>query len=470
MGDARFLTAVSGANPSLQGASVMTAAWWLAAVLLVIGLLSLIVGWQRRRRRDQVTRQRIDDRLHELARRRAELRDLEADRSRFLAAFSHDLKQPMQAVNLYLGSIERSLATAAMTSDERSRATESLLRLQQSVGYMNDVFDSVLDISRLDSGALEVRMERVHAWSFCERVLAQHQRMADDLGLVLELRGVDASQVALKTDPRLLERILRNFISNAMRYTKRGGLRLRIAQHGALCRISIVDTGSGIAAPLRKKIFDEFTRGDAAAMAAQGVGLGLAIARRLAARIGGRILLSSHVGLGSVFAIELPLSAASLSDAERTAMRDAHLVERLLPQLVVEPPINTLMVCIDADPDVANALRLLAPGLGVDIITAGGSADAIRQLAVRGLVPSLLMIDAQLQSESVAQVITLINDEFNMTVPVVLCSDDELLTNIEQHAGSQVALLQRPFTAEKLREAINASLSGWRAHQGRVDQ
>ena len=470
MGDARFLTAVSGANPSLQGASVMTAAWWLAAVLLVIGLLSLIVGWQRRRRRDQVTRQRIDDRLHELARRRAELRDLEADRSRFLAAFSHDLKQPMQAVNLYLGSIERSLATAAMTSDERSRATESLLRLQQSVGYMNDVFDSVLDISRLDSGALEVRMERVHAWSFCERVLAQHQRMADDLGLVLELRGVDASQVALKTDPRLLERILRNFISNAMRYTKRGGLRLRIAQHGALCRISIVDTGSGIAAPLRKKIFDEFTRGDAAAMAAQGVGLGLAIARRLAARIGGRILLSSHVGLGSVFAIELPLSAASLSDAERTAMRDAHLVERLLPQLVVEPPINTLMVCIDADPDVANALRLLAPGLGVDIITAGGSADAIRQLAVRGLVPSLLMIDAQLQSESVAQVITLINDEFNMTVPVVLCSDDELLTNIEQHAGSQVTLLQRPFTAEKLREAINASLSGWRAHQGRVDQ
>ena len=465
MGDARFLTAVSGANPSLQGASVMTAAWWLAAVLLVIGLLSLIVGWQRGRRRDQ----RIDDRLHELARRRAELRDLEADRSRFLAAFSHDLKQPMQAVNLYLGSIERSLATAAMTSDERSRATESLLRLQQSVGYMN-VFDSVLDISRLDSGALEVRMERVHAWSFCERVLAQHQRMADDLGLVLELRGVDASQVALKTDPRLLERILRNFISNAMRYTKRGGLRLRIAQHGALCRISIVDTGSGIAAPLRKKIFDEFTRGDAAAMAAQGVGLGLAIARRLAARIGGRILLSSHVGLGSVFAIELPLSAASLSDAERTAMRDAHLVERLLPQVVVEPPVNTLMVCIDADPDVANALRLLAPGLGVDIITAGGSADAIRQLAVRGLVPSLLMIDAQLQSESVAQVITLINDEFNTTVPVVLCSDDELLANIEQHAGSQVTLLQRPFAAEKLREAINASLSGWRAHQGRVDQ
>jgi signal transduction histidine kinase/CheY-like chemotaxis protein len=449
---------------------MLTAAGWLAAVLMAVGLLGLIAGWQRRRRRDQVTRGRIDDRLQELARRRAELRDLEADRSRFLAAFSHDLKQPMQAVNLYLGSIERSLSTAAMASDERARSTESLLRLQQSIGYMNDVFDSVLDISRLDSGALDVRMERVHAWSFCERVLAQHQRMADDLGLILELRGTDASQVSLKTDPRLLERILRNFISNAMRYTKRGGLRLRITQHGVLCRISIADTGSGIAAPLRKKIFDEFTRGDAAAMAAQGVGLGLAIARRLAARIGGRILLNSHVGLGSVFAIELPLSVASLSDAERAAIRDAHLVERVLPQIVVEAPVNTLMVCIDADPDVANALRLLAPGLGIDIITAGGSVDAIRQLAARGRVPSLLMIDAQLQTESVAQVITVINDEFNITIPVVLCSDEDRVANVDHHAGSPTTLLQRPFSAEKLRQAIHVSLSGWNARQGSMDQ
>ena len=469
MGDARFLTALSSPTSSLQDFFTMSAVWWVAAVLMASGLLSLFVVWQRRWRRDRVTGQRIDDRLQELARRRVELRDLEADRSRVLAAFSHDLKQPMQAVNLYLGSIERSLATATMASEERARSTESLLRLQQSIGYMNDVFDSVLDISRLDSGVMAVRMERVHAWSFCERVLAQHQRMADDLGLVLELRGTDASQLALKTDPRLLERILRNFISNAMRYTKRGGLRLRIAQRGMLCRISIADTGSGIAAPLRKKIFDEFTRGDASAMAAQGVGLGLAIARRLGARIGGRILLSSHVGLGSVFAIELPLSEASLSDAERAAIRDAHLIERVLPQVVVEPPVNTLMVCIDADPDVANALRLLAPGLGIDIITAGGSADAIRQLAIRSRIPSLLMIDSQLQSESVAQVITLINDEFNITIPVVLCSDEELVANTEQYAGSPVTLLQRPFSSEKLREAINASLSGWSARQYRMD-
>ena len=458
MGDA-LLRALSLPNLSLQDASVMSAAWWLAAAVVVGVLLSLIIGWQRRQTTDRDTRQRIDERLQELAQRRAELRDIEADRSRFLAAFSHDLKQPMQAVNLYLGSIERSLATAAMDTSERNRSTESLLRLRQSIGYMNDVFDSVLDISRLESGAMKVAIERVPVWSFCERVLLQHKRMADDLGLALELRGVGMEHELLQTDSRLLERILRNFISNSMRYTKAGGVRLRVSRRGPLCRISVVDTGSGISAPLRRKIFDEFTRGDAAAMATQGVGLGLAIARRLAARIGARIFLSSHLGMGSVFTIELPLSAAPLSDTERMALRDAQLLERVLPQLVVEPPINTLMVSIDADPDVANALRLLAPSLGIDILTAGGSVDAIRQLAARSLVPTLLMIDAQLQSESVAQVITLLNDEFNTTIPVVLCTDEDLVANVEQQVGSPVALLQRPFSAEKLREAINAALS-----------
>ncbi len=457
MGDARVLKAAS--VPDFWQPGLLPAAWLLAAILLATLVLSLIVVWQRRRTRDRGTRQRIDERLCELAERRAELREIEADRSRFLAAFSHDLKQPMQAVNLYVGTIERSLANAVMDAGERSRSTESLLRLRQSIGYMNDVFDSVLDISRLDSGAMEVAIERVHAQSFCERVLAQHKRMADDLGLVLEMRGVDMEQALLQTDPRLLERVLRNFISNAMRYTKAGGIRLRVSKHGTLCRIAVVDTGSGIAAPLRRKIFDEFTRGDAAAMAVQGVGLGLTIARRLAARIGGRILLSSHVGIGSVFAIELPLSATPLSDAERAVMRDTRLFESVLPHVVVEPPVNTLIVCIDADPDVGNALRLLAPALGIDIITAGGSADALRQLAALGGVPALLIIDAQLQSESAAQAITRINDEFNATMPVILCSDEDLLADVERQIGSPVTLLQRPFSVEKLREAINGALS-----------
>lgn len=438
------------------GRTLLAAAWpWAAALLSVVGL----GAWWHRSRRAQSTRVRIDELLHELAERRAELRDIEVERSRFLAAFSHDLKQPMQAINLYLGSMEDGLAHTRMDDAERARTMESLLRLKQGVAYMNDVFDSMIDVSRIDSGALEVGMARVPVVSFCERVLQQHRRMADDLGLRLEMRADGMEQAILQTDARLLERILRNFISNAMRYTRNGGLRLRITSRGMLCRIAIIDTGAGIAAAMRKKIFDEFTRGDAAAMASQGVGLGLSIARRLAARIGGRVTLRSHVGIGSVFAIDLPLSAAPLSDAERGAMRDEHILQQVLTQVVVEAPSHTLMVCIDSDPDVVNALHLLAPGLGVEVLAAGASAEAIQRLAELGRVPNLLLVDAQLQSEPALQAITRLNDEFNTEIPVILCRDEESLADIGLQAGSRVTPLRRPFSSETLREAINRSLS-----------
>ncbi len=438
---------------------------WLA--LLVVMLVALLVAvvialaalsWSRRRRA-QASHRRIDALLQELAQRRAELRDIEAERSRSHAAFSHDLKQPMQAINLYLGSMEASLAHAHMDDAERARSTESLLRLKQGVAFMNDVFDSMLDVSRLDSGALDIGIERVPAVQFCERVLQQHRRMADDLGLRLELRADGMEHVILQTDPRLLERILRNFISNAMRYTRRGGLRVRIAERGSLCRISVVDTGAGISRVMRKKIFDEFTRGDAAAMASQGVGLGLSIARRLAARIGARISLRSHVGMGSVFALDLPVSTLPLSDAERVALRDERILQQVLTQVVVAAPEHTLMVCIDSDQEVVHALQLLAPGLGVQVLAAGASGDAIQQLAHLGRVPGLLMVDAQLQSEPALQAITRLNDEFNTELPVILCSDEEALSDIARQTGSRVTLLQRPFSADTLQDAINRSLS-----------
>ena len=147
----------------------------LAGAVLLLGLVLIVLaGWVLlRQAREQRSRRRIDQMLQELAERRLALRETEMDRSRFLAAFSHDLKQPMQAINLYLGSVERSLAHASMDTAERARSTESMLRLRQSMGYMNDVFDSMLDVSRLDSGALEVSSERVSAYELCERMRSE---------------------------------------------------------------------------------------------------------------------------------------------------------------------------------------------------------------------------------------------------------------------------------------------------------
>lgn len=428
------------------------------AGLAVLGLAAGVLWW-RRRARDRAATARIDELLQELARRRAELREAELERQRFLAAFSHDLKQPMQAINLYLGGIERSLSQAGMEAQERTRATETLLRLKQGIGYMNDVFDSVLDVSRLDSGALAIASERVHLQAFCERLLRQHQQMAADLGLALELKMTGMELAFVQTDPRLLERILRNFISNALRYTRRGGLRLRVHRRGELCRISVVDTGAGIAAATRRKIFEEFNRGDNAAMATQGVGLGLSIARRLAARIGARISVKSHIGLGSVFSVDLPLSAEVLSDADRLAAQEARIMREVLPQLVVDAPANTLLVCIDGDPEVAHALQLVAPELGVQVLAVASADAAIAQLAAMNRVPSLLLVDAQLASEPAMQAVARINDEFNTEFPLILCSDEELLAAPPSGGNERSSVLVRPFSAERLRDAINRSLS-----------
>lgn len=438
--------------------------WAAAGGLALTGLLTF--GWVcrqlwRRRARERQAAARIDGLLQELARRRAELREAELERSRFLAAFSHDLKQPMQAINLYLGGLERCLAQSGIDAPERERAQESLLRLRQGISYMNEVFDSVLDISRLDSGAITVTAERLHLHAFCEKLLRQHQRMADDLGLVLQLRTDGMQQAFVQTDPKLLERVLRNFISNALRYTRQGGIRLRVSRRGPGCRIAVIDTGSGIAAGMRKKIFEEFTRGDSAAMAVQGVGLGLSIARRLAGRIGASIAVRSHLGMGSIFAIDLPLSADALSDAERIAMREARMLQAVLPQVVVDAPAHTLLVSIDGDPEVAHALRLVAPGLGVEVLAVPSAADAIRELAQMNRVPSLLLVDAQLSSEPALQAVARINDEFNTAFPLILCSDEPLLATPVGLA--QISVLQRPFSAERLREAINQSLSSLRS-------
>ncbi len=434
----------------------------LAAALLLALLAAVVVLALRRRARERQAAGRIDTLLQELARRRAEMRDAELERSRFLAAFSHDLKQPMQAINLYLAGVERGLAAGSDEHDERVRAGESLLRLRQGIAYMNEVFESVLDISRLDSGAMAVSAERVPLRAFCERLLRQHQRMADDLGLRLELRADGLAQAAVQTDPKLLERNLRNFISNAMRYTRRGGIRLRVRADGARCRIAVVDTGAGIAAGMRRKIFDEFNRGDNAAMAAQGVGLGLSISRRLAGRIGARISLHSHVGLGSVFAIDLPLATAPAPEAERLQRQEARLLSEVLPQLVVSAPANTLLVSIDGDPEVGHALRLLAPGLGVEVLAVASADEAIQQLAQMNRVPSLLMVDAQLPSEPALQAVARVNDEFNTDLPLILCSDEPPLAGEDAAGQARSCVLTRPFSAERLRSAINQCLSSLR--------
>lgn len=467
-----FLLGAPAALIALFGFSRADALPFVGATLAILSVLcmALVAHFSRWMDRDQDARSRVAGLLEQVAQRRLELQEAEINRSRFLASISHDLRQPMHAINLYIGSIERSMLSAQQAPDERERSAESLLRLKQSVSYMNDIFDSLLDVSQLDTGVLQVSSVRIRALPFCQRLLEQHARTVEELGLRLELRAEGAEQLFMQTDTRLLERVVRNFLSNAIRYTRKGGIRLRISRHGSLCRISVADTGVGIPAAMKKKIFDEFMQIDPTpgALLNKGVGLGLSIARRLAARIGAQISLHSYVGIGSVFSIDVPLAASAPSMEEQIAQREERFLQQILPNITFTHASETLLVCLETDPDIRHAMQLLAPSLGLRLLTATSSAAAISELNSLNRAPDLLLIDSQLPEETALQALARINDEFNLDIPAIIVSADMAMELATLSRSLPVTLLQKPFSSERLHAAINAGLSRAREQKAQL--
>ncbi len=432
--------------------------WAGLLILVLVGALLWLGAMARRLARTLASRERIDGLLSELAMRREQLRTMEAERSRFLAAFSHDLKQPMQAMTLYLGGLERTLSQDALNPSDKSKARESLLRIRQSMRYMTELFDGVLDVAKLDNEAMPVDTLQLPVVAFCERLVAEHRRIAEDLGLRLEICIPTDAEPLVITDPKLLERIVRNFISNAIRYTRTGGIRLRISVRDRVCRIAVTDTGPGIPASERKAIFEDFSRGGRVELTTQGSGLGLAIVRRLAARIGGRIAVRSHLGIGSMFSIDVPLATAPLSATAKAISHESEFVDRLLANLSAGAPPNTLLVCIGCAPDVGDAIAVLAAELDIEIFTAHSMDEALLRLAREGRVPDLVLLDMKPGGESPWLSIERVNDEFNTEMPMILCADESAWMD-RPAADNRVRFLAKPYSITALRDAITQSLS-----------
>ncbi|NCX62061.1 MAG: sensor histidine kinase, partial [Betaproteobacteria bacterium] len=219
-------------------------------------------------------------------------------KSSFLATASHDLRQPMHSLNLYLAS------TAAYPLSDDLR--DMVKRMQQCAGYMNEMFDSLLDIARLDAQVIAPRIEAISLQSILLRLQSEFQTLAD--ARAIELRFSADPNLAVLCDASMLERILRNLISNALKYTKIGSVQVLAKQRGKRVRIAVIDSGPGIPKALRRRVFEEFARvrEDGLAEGPRGFGLGLAIARRLAEILGIGLRLRSSVFRGSSFCIELP--------------------------------------------------------------------------------------------------------------------------------------------------------------------
>ena len=295
-----------------------------------------------------------------------------ASRSRFVAAASHDLLQPLSAAKLFLSSIEDS----ALTPETRG----TLEKAHNALISVEGILDALLNISKLESGKLAVTAVPVRLGPLLAQLQAEFSGFAAAKGLRLVVRPSD---VVVSSDPAYLRRILQNLIANAIRYTQRGkvlvGARLRRGQ----CRIEVWDSGLGIPPEEQSNIFKEFHRLNAKASASEGMGLGLAIVERACALLGHPLGLISQPGRGSCFSIELPISESLAPDR----------IAPVQPSVQLQGRIGFL---VENDEDLRRAMGLVLEKWGVDVLEAGSGEEALALIEELGILPDFYLIDQQL--------------------------------------------------------------------------
>lgn len=222
-------------------------------------------------------------------------------KSRFLAHAGHDLKQPLQAINMFTSMLERQVQTP------RGQVLVRDLRAAQR--SMHDLLNAILDISKLESGVVEPKPTDIPLAVLFDQMESEFEGLAADKGLRLR---VVPTRLVVRSDPFLLERILRNLLANAVRYTEQGGVLMGCRRRGSELWIEVYDTGRGIAEADRRRIFEEFVQLDRPDRdRSEGIGLGLAIVERLARLLGHRLEVRSVEGRGSVFSVAVPLAVSS---------------------------------------------------------------------------------------------------------------------------------------------------------------
>jgi signal transduction histidine kinase/CheY-like chemotaxis protein len=373
-------------------------------------------------------------------------------KSQFLAAASHDLRQPLHAMGLF--------AAALATRTREPELKPLVASIHASVEALEGLFAQLLDLSRLDAGALEPDRTAVPLGALFARVAADFLPQATVHGLAL--RFVHCG-LAVDSDPVLLERIVRNLVANALRYTRSGGVVVGARRHGAEVRIDVVDSGIGIAPEVREHIFEEFVQAAAAPrghLSGRGMGLGLAIVRRLAALLGHRLEVASVPGRGSRFSVCAPRLARRRVRVDASMIGAASL-ETLSASM---PFAGRCIVVIDDDPAVVSAMRALFEAWGARVTAGGDVAEVVAAWtnAVPGdrpEAPDLIVADLRLADgvSGVAAVAEL-RRALRARPPTLIVSGDTADAARSEVGAAGFTLLAKPLVAAALASAAVAAL------------
>lgn len=393
-------------------------------------------------RANESLEQRVRERTEELTRLNAELARAKAaadeanlSKTRFLAAASHDILQPLNAARLYTTTLVDKLGEGA--------EAKLVGNVDASLEAVEEILGALLDISRLDAGAMKPDVSAFRLDDVMRQLALEFSPIAKAQGLRLDF--VPTSK-AVRSDRRLLRRLLQNLISNAIKYTAKGRVLVGCRRRGGKLVIEVWDTGAGIPPSKQTVVFREFQRLDDGARMARGLGLGLSIVQRIGRVLGHRVTLRSVVGKGSCFAVEVPVAAA-------------------MPAMTAAPTAPTpepgalggvRVLAIDNEPKIIEGMTALLGGWGCEAVGAASAVEAIAELSARGLTPDILLVDYHLDGGATGfEAITQLRWRFGDDVPAVLITADRSLAVREEAQRRDVHVLNKPVRPAALRALLS---------------
>jgi len=383
--------------------------------------------------------------MQQFEQKRAEAEKANADKSRFLASASHDLRQPLQAMNLFAEALKQEI------KDNQQQAI--LGKLHISIDAMGNLLNALLDVSKLDAGLVHVNKKNFHLFPILHKLESEFQPQANNKSVVLSVdttieksqddtNNIMASNIVIQSDPILFENILSNLLSNAIKYTSTGEISVSCKHAKNSFIIYVKDTGIGIAQDEQNKVFDAFYQiGNVERDRSKGIGLGLSIVKRLCQLLGHDMVMHSQVGEGTCFEIHLP--AATASDITHTPTS---------PQ----KDLKAKVLVIDDDNNILDGMKTMLNTWGCEVLVAQSQNEAINALKDSQAI-DLMLVDYRLQKQHTgADAIWAVRKTLNQPdLPAIIISGDTEPKRMQAMEREGFEVLHKPIKPSQLRSLMH---------------
>lgn len=387
---------------------------------------------------NETLEQRVAERTGELTRVNKELEkaqqaaeDANIGKTRFLAAAGHDILQPLNAARLYSSTLVERLGD----SDNQ----DVVRNIDSSLESVETILGAVLDISRLDTGAMKPRMASFPLQDVLNRVLTDFAPVAREKNLRFTVVPTSAY---IRTDPNLLRRLIQNLVSNAIKYTREGRVLIGVRRRGNTAVLQVLDTGIGIPSTKFRTVFREFARLDEGARTASGLGLGLSIVDRIARVLNLNVEISSEPGRGTQFRVALPIE---------TNVKRLQAITQPADTKPAKPLDGIRVLCIDNEPKILEGMELLLTGWGCRVTTAASLEEALKCEAL----PDAILADYHLDEGFGTDAIMAVRASFGADIPSLLLTADRTPEVRAIAEAERIAIQNKPVKPAALRAFLN---------------